>query len=180
MSEISKLNQYINIKKIDKGTLNIQILNNEILISIVGQFNQNLIELEKLTNTTIFFRGNSITVKGNSENIKKVRDAIVFLKDKFLLTNLIEKNDIVESSLSPGLAQPVAPSGVLLLGAWLGSVHRAPRRPRGWDLAWLSPSRAPERSSAPLLDSLFSLLSLFSIFMARARWDYESQLPSTK
>ena len=54
MSEISKLNQYINIKKIDKGTLNIQILNNEILISIVGQFNQNLIELEKLTNTTIF------------------------------------------------------------------------------------------------------------------------------
>jgi|TARA_B110000438_G_scaffold212915_1_gene205064 phosphate starvation-inducible PhoH-like protein len=97
MSEISKLNQYINIKKIDKGTLNIQILNNEILISIVGQFNQNLIELEKLTNTTIFFRGNSITVKGNSENIKKVRDAIVFLKDKFLLTNLIEKNDIVLS-----------------------------------------------------------------------------------
>ena len=85
------------IKKIDKGTLNIQILNNEILISIVGQFNQNLIELEKLTNTTIFFRGNSITVKGNSENIKKVRDAIVFLKDKFLLTNLIEKNDIVLS-----------------------------------------------------------------------------------
>ena len=97
MSEISKLNQYINIKKIDKGTLNIQILNNEILISIVGQFNQNLIELEKLTNTTIFFRGNSITVKGNSENIKKVRDSIVFLKDKFLLTNLIEKNDIVLS-----------------------------------------------------------------------------------
>ena len=38
-------------------------------MSIVGQFNQNLQELEKLTNTTIFFRGNSITIKGQSDKI---------------------------------------------------------------------------------------------------------------
>ena len=97
MSEIGKLNQNINIRKIDKETTNIQILNNEILMSVVGQFNQNLVELEKLTNTTIFFRGNSITIKGNSENIQQASEAIRFLANKYLLTKLIEKNDIILS-----------------------------------------------------------------------------------
>ena len=97
MSEISKLDQNIVIRKIDKETSNIQILNNEMLMSIVGQFNQNLIELEKLTNTTIFFRGNSITIKGNNDNINQVNHAIKFLANKFLLTELIEKNDIILS-----------------------------------------------------------------------------------
>ena len=42
MSEISKLEQNLIIKKIDNETTNIQVSNNEILISIVGQFDQNL------------------------------------------------------------------------------------------------------------------------------------------
>ena len=41
MSEISKLEQNLIIKKIDNKTTNIQITNNEMLISIVGQFDQN-------------------------------------------------------------------------------------------------------------------------------------------
>ena len=64
MSEITKLDQNLIIKKIDKETSNIQITDNEMLMSIVGQFDQNLKDLEKLTNTNIFFRGNSITCKG--------------------------------------------------------------------------------------------------------------------
>ena len=40
------------------------------LMSIVGQFDQNLKDLAKLTNTNIFFRGNSITCKGKKENTK--------------------------------------------------------------------------------------------------------------
>ena len=97
MSEISNLNQNLSFKKIDKETINIQILNNDILMTLVGQFNQNLLELEKLTNTNIFFRGNSITIKGKNENNLKVLEAIKFLVNKFLLTNLIEKNDILLS-----------------------------------------------------------------------------------
>ena len=54
MSEISKSNQNFIIKKVDKETVNIQILDNNMLMSIVGEFNANLIELERLTNTTIF------------------------------------------------------------------------------------------------------------------------------
>jgi len=94
MSEINKLEQKIIIKKIDRETLNIQILDNNILISIVGEFNTNLIELEKITGTTLFFRGNSITAKGKAENILTVSKAIKFLINKFLLTNTIEKSDI--------------------------------------------------------------------------------------
>ena len=97
MSEISKLNQNLIIKKIDKETINLQILNNKILAAVVGEFNQNLIELEKLTKTTIFFRGNSITIKGKNEKIQQTSTAIKFLVNKFLLTNMIEKSDIVFS-----------------------------------------------------------------------------------
>ena len=97
MSEISKLEQNIIIKKIDKETINIQVLKNDMLMSIVGEFNQNLLELERLSNTNIFFRGNSITIKGNSEKVKTANNAIKFLVNKFLLTKLIEKNDILLS-----------------------------------------------------------------------------------
>ena len=97
MSEISKLDQNLIIRKIDSETINIQITNNTILMSIVGQFDQNLKELEKLTNTVIFFRGNSITCKGKKANLKDFSDAIKFLIEKYLLTNLIEKSDIMLS-----------------------------------------------------------------------------------
>ena len=82
MSEISKLDQNLIIKKIDAETVNVQITNNEMLVSIVGQFNQNLKELEKLTNTIIFFRGNSITCKGKAVNLQTFSEAIKFLIDK--------------------------------------------------------------------------------------------------
>ena len=42
MSEISKLEQNLVIKKIDKETINISINDNEMLMTIVGQFDQNL------------------------------------------------------------------------------------------------------------------------------------------
>ena len=45
MSEISMLDQNLVIKKIDNKTTNLQINNNEMLMSIVGQFNQNLKDL---------------------------------------------------------------------------------------------------------------------------------------
>jgi len=97
MSEISKLEQNFTIKKIDGETVNISILNNEILMAIVGQFDQNLKSLSKLTNTDIYFRGNSITCKGDNENLITFCDAIKFLINKFLITNIIEKEDIVLS-----------------------------------------------------------------------------------
>ena len=97
MSEISKLQQNIIIKKIDSGTVNISIANNEMLMSIVGQFDQNLKNLSELTNTDVYFRGNSITCKGEKNNLYTFCEAIKFLINKYLITNIIEKEDIVLS-----------------------------------------------------------------------------------
>ena len=97
MSEISKLEQNIIIKKIDDQTVNISINDNEMLMSIVGQFDQNLKYLSKLTSTDVFFRGNSITCKGNKEKTSTFCEAIKFLINKYILTNIIEKEDILLS-----------------------------------------------------------------------------------
>ena len=94
MSKIENLDQNYSIKKIDKETINIKVHNNDILVSVVGEFNSNLNELEKLTKTKIFFRGNSITIKGNNTEIIKASDAIKFLINKYLKTNIIEKQDL--------------------------------------------------------------------------------------
>jgi len=97
MSEISKLKQNIIIKKIDSETVNLSIMNNEMLMAIVGQFDQNLKNLSKHTNTDVYFRGNSITCKGDKENLTIFCEAIKFLMNKYLITNIIEKEDILLS-----------------------------------------------------------------------------------
>jgi len=97
MSNLDKLENNFTFKKIDNETINIQISNNNLLMAIVGSFNEHLLNLEKLTKTTIFFRGNSLTIKGQKENTSLVLNSIKFLIDKFILTNVIEKNDIVIS-----------------------------------------------------------------------------------
>jgi phosphate starvation-inducible PhoH-like protein len=97
MSEISKLEQNLIIKKIDKKTVNVSIIDNEMLMAVVGQFDQNLKSLSKLTNTDVYFRGNSITCKGDKEKLSIFCDAIKFLINKYFLTKVIEKEDIVLS-----------------------------------------------------------------------------------
>ena len=97
MSEITKLEENLIIKKIDNQTINISINNNEMLMAIVGQFDQNLKSLSKLTNTDVYFRGNSITCKGEQEKLKIFSEAMKFLINKYFLTNIIEKEDIVLS-----------------------------------------------------------------------------------
>ncbi len=98
MSKIENFKKEITIKKIDKETVNVSVNNNDLLISIVGEFNQNLKDLEKLTKTKIYSRGNSITAKGNLEDILKFSNAIKFLANKFHLTGNIEHNDILLSA----------------------------------------------------------------------------------
>ena len=94
MLEAKNLNKEISIKKIDNETSNIKIFNNNILSQIVGEFNKNLIKIEKLTKTKIFFRGNSLTIKGERESVLSVSNALVFLVNKFLVTGSLEDNDV--------------------------------------------------------------------------------------
>ena len=94
MLEAKNLNKEISIKKIDNETSNIKIFNNNILSLIVGEFNKNLIKIENLTKTKIFFRGNSFTIKGETDAVHSVSNALVFLVNKFLVTGSLEDNDV--------------------------------------------------------------------------------------
>ena len=81
----------------DDNSIGINIFNNEILMEIVGSFDENLKELEKISGSQIYFRGNSITIRGDKNANEKVKDAIVYLVDRFKSDKKIDKNDIISS-----------------------------------------------------------------------------------
>ena len=94
---LNKLNKDLKFVYSDSDTLSIIFNNNEILMGVVGEFNNNLKELEKITETKIYSRGNSILVKSSSTKNELVKNAIIFLTDQLILNGTIEKKDIISS-----------------------------------------------------------------------------------
>ena len=94
---LNKLNKDLKFVYSDNDTLSIIFNNNEILMGLVGEFNNNLKELEKITETKIYSRGNSILVKSSSTKNEVVKNAIIFLTDQLILNGTIEKKDIISS-----------------------------------------------------------------------------------
>ena len=94
---LKKLNKDLKFVYTDNDTLSIIFNNNEILMGVVGEFNNNLKELEKITETKIYSRGNSILVKSSSTKNELVKNAIIFLTDQLILNGSIEKKDIISS-----------------------------------------------------------------------------------
>ena len=60
MSSIPKKNFLSELKFVysDNDTLSIIFQKNDLLLGVVGEFNNNIKELEKITNTNIYSRGN--------------------------------------------------------------------------------------------------------------------------
>ena len=81
----------------ENNTLSIIFQNNELLLGVVGEFNNNLKELERITKTNIYSRGNSILVKSDQIKNDLIKNAIQFLTDQFLNNGTIEKKDIISS-----------------------------------------------------------------------------------
>ena len=81
----------------DNNSLSIVFQDNDLLLGVVGEFNNNLKELEKLTNTSIYSRGNSILIKSDPKKNNLVKNAIQFLTNQFLTNGNIEKKDIISS-----------------------------------------------------------------------------------
>lgn len=81
----------------DDDSININVFNNKILMELVGSFDSNLKELERISGSEIYFRGNSIAIKGEKNANEKVRDAIEYLIERFKLDNKIDRNDIIAS-----------------------------------------------------------------------------------
>ncbi len=81
----------------DNNSLSIVFQDNDLLLGVVGEFNNNLKELEKLTNTSIYSRGNSILIKSDPKKNNLVKNAIQFLTNQFITNGNIEKKDIISS-----------------------------------------------------------------------------------
>ena len=81
----------------DNGSLSVIFQDNDLLMGVVGGFNENLKELEKLTGTSLYFRGNSIIIKSDQKNNEILKNAIMFLSDQFINNGTIEKKDILSS-----------------------------------------------------------------------------------
>ena len=78
-------------------SINVRIFNNQILMGIVGSFDNNLKELEKISGSKIYFRGNSIAIKGDKYANEKVKDAIEYLIKRFISDKKIDGNDVTTS-----------------------------------------------------------------------------------
>jgi len=93
-----KLNsKEVSVVYANNDSIIVNISNNEILMEIVGSFDSNLKELEKISGSQIYFRGNSITIKGKKSANEKVKDAIVYLIDCFKSDKKIDRNGIITS-----------------------------------------------------------------------------------
>ena len=92
-----KHNQYLKFVYSENNNLSIIFQSNELLSNVVGEFNSNIKELEKITNTNIYTRGNSISVKGSDKENEIIKNAIIFLSDRFLNNGSLEKKDVLSS-----------------------------------------------------------------------------------
>ena len=92
-----KLNNELKFVYSDNNSLSIIFQDNNLLLGVVGEFNNNLKELEKITNTSIYSRGNSILVKSDPEKNNLVKNAVQFLTNQFITNGNIEKKDIISS-----------------------------------------------------------------------------------
>ena len=81
----------------ENDTISIIFQSNEVLLGVVGEFNNNIKELEKITKTKIHSRGNSILVKSTPEKNELVKNAIKFLSEHLKINGTIEKKDIISS-----------------------------------------------------------------------------------
>ena len=81
----------------DNNSLSIIFYDNNLLAGVVGEFNENLKELEKITKTSLYSRGNSILIKSTPEKNEITKNAIQFLANQFLNNGSIEKKDIISS-----------------------------------------------------------------------------------
>ena len=96
-SSVKKLSSNLKFVYSDNNSISVIFQNNDLLMGVVGEFNSNLKELEKLTNSTIYFRGNSILIKNGSGKNEIVKNAIQFLAEQFINNGSIEKKDIISS-----------------------------------------------------------------------------------
>ena len=99
MSINPKKNFDTNLKFVysENNTLSVIFHDNDSLMGVVGEFNKNLKELEKITKSNLYSRGNSILIKSSPEKNELVKNAIQFLANQFTNNGSIENKDLLSS-----------------------------------------------------------------------------------
>ena len=99
MSINTKKNFDKNLKFVysDNNTLSVIFHDNNLLMGVVGEFNKNLKELEKIIQSNLYSRGNSIVIKSTPNKNEIVKNAIQFLANQFINNGNIENKDILSS-----------------------------------------------------------------------------------
>ena len=108
----------------NNNSINVNIFNNKILMGITGSFDNNLKELEKISGSKIYFRGNSIAIKGDKYANEKVKDAIEYLIYRFRSDKRIDRNDII-AALNIDMIQDTKNQSTVQP---LGEVIKTPKR----------------------------------------------------
>ncbi len=124
MKTNNKNNKEASITYGKDNSISVNIFDNKLLMNLAGSFDSNLKELEKISGSQIYFRGNSIVIKGNKNTNEKVKDAIEYLIIRFRSDKKIDKNDII-TSLNGDMIQDTKNESTVQS---LGDVIKTPKR----------------------------------------------------
>ena len=81
----------------ENNSISVIFQDNDLLMGVVGEFNKNIKELEKITGADLYSRGNSILIKSTPDKNEIVKDAIQFLTNQFVNNGSIEHKDVLSS-----------------------------------------------------------------------------------
>ena len=99
----------------DNNSLSVIFHDNEILIGVVGEFNKNLKELEKITETSLYSRGNSILIKSNPEKNEIVKNNnitdIIKTPKKSIIPRSEKQKDYVRALRQSDIIISAGPAG---------------------------------------------------------------------
>jgi len=93
----NKINSNIKFVYSDNNSLSVIFHDNNLLMGVLGEFNENLKELEKISKISLYSRGNSIIIKSSPKKNEIIKNAIQFLSTQFINNGSIEKKDIISS-----------------------------------------------------------------------------------
>ncbi len=91
------INSLIKFVYSENNSISVIFHENDLLMGVVGEFNQNLKELERITESRIYSRGNSILIKSTPKKNEILKNAIQFLANQFKNNGSIEQKDILSS-----------------------------------------------------------------------------------
>ena len=99
MSNLTRKNIDPSLKFVysENNSLSVIFHDNDLLMGVAGEFNKNLKELEKITKSSLYSRGNSILIKSDTQKNEIVKNAIQFLANQFINNGNIESKDIISS-----------------------------------------------------------------------------------